>query len=287
MNAPPALTSLQNQVGSVELAPVEIEKALAPAFRAACSVEAVDVTGSTNQDLVIRARQQQPSTCVLRAAHFQTHGRGRQARMWHAAPGDSLLFSVAVPMSAMGRSLPAVTLACGVALAECLAEDGVAVQLKWPNDVRVNRSKLAGILTELVADRATRCTLVIGVGMNLRLDAVARHAIEQRAIALDELYAAPAARAREQWIGRLGGAILTAATQFVRDGFEPFCARFNQLLEARGELVDVVDGGQEVSGRVVGVDDGGRLVIESDGVNRTISVGDVSVRRSNGEIDRA
>lgn len=285
MNAPLALTSSLNELASVELSSAEIEKALAPDWHGACVVEAVAVTRSTNEDLVVRSRRHQPSTCVLRSASFQTHGRGRQARVWRAAPGDCLLFSVALPIGAIPPLLPAVTLACGVALAECLAEDGLVVQLKWPNDVRVDRRKLGGLLTELVVDRATRYTLVIGVGMNLRLDSAARLAIEQPAIALDQLPAAPE-RPREQWIGRLGSAILAAATQFVRAGFEPFCDRFNQLLEARGELVDVVDGRQHTSGRVVGVDDDGRLVIDSDGMSRSVSVGDVSVRASDLEPDR-
>ena len=275
---PFALTSSPHE-RSAELSSAELEKALALEWRGACSVEAVPVTRSTNEDLVLRSRSHQPSTCVLRCADFQTHGRGRQARIWRAAPGDALLFSVALPIGAIPASLPAVTLACGVALAECLATDGIIVQLKWPNDLRVDRRKLAGILTELVVDRAARYTLVIGVGVNLRLDAAALRAIEQPAISLAQLSVA-VERSREAWIGRLGSALLTAATQFVRGGFDPFCARFNQLLEARGELVDVVDGRLHTSGRVVGVDEHGRLVIDSDGVTRTISVGDVAVRTS-------
>jgi len=273
-----------NEANPVDLSSEAVEQALAHEWHGACLVEATAVTRSTNEDLVLRSRHHQPSLCVLRCADFQTHGRGRQARIWRASPGDALLFSVALPISAIAPSLPAVTLACGVALAECLADDGVIVQLKWPNDVRVDRRKLAGILTELVVDRAARYTLVIGVGMNLRLDAAARRAIEQPATALDQLPAV-SERSREQWIGRLGSAILTAAAQFVRDGFEPFCARFNQLLESRGELVDVVDGHQHISGRVVGVDGAGRLVIDSDGVSRSVSVGDVSVRASDRDLD--
>lgn len=282
MNAPLALTSSLIEASSVDLSSAEVEKALALEWQGACSVETVAVTRSTNEDLVLRSRRHQPATCILRCAGFQTHGRGRQARVWRAAPGDALLFSAALPLSAIPASLPAVTLACGVALAECLSDAGVIAQLKWPNDVRVDRRKLAGILTELVVDRSARYTLVIGVGMNLRLEAAARRAIEQPAIALDQL-CATLERSREQWIGRLGSALMAATTQFVRDGFEPFCDRFNQLLEARGELVDVVDGRQHTSGRVVGVDDAGRLVLDSDGVTRTLSVGDVSVRADDPE----
>lgn len=274
-----ASTLTSDHVASTPLAAAGIEEALARAWTGACAVEAVPVTGSTNQDLAARARVRQSAHCILRAADFQTGGRGRQQRSWRAAPGDALLFSVAIPMAEVPSALSAVTLACAVALAECLAEYGVAVQLKWPNDIRVGGQKLAGILSELVADRAGRYTLVVGVGVNLRLDAAARRAIEQPAIALDQLLAASIDRRREPWIGRFGGAVVGTAQQFMRDGFDPFYARFNHLFEARGEMVDVVDGGERViSGRVLEVDRSGRLVVDSGDVRHNISVGDVSVR---------
>jgi BirA family biotin operon repressor/biotin-[acetyl-CoA-carboxylase] ligase len=189
---------------------------------------------------------------------------------------------VAIPVITRPESLPAITLACGVALAECLGEHGVAVQLKWPNDVRVDGRKLAGILTELVADRDALNTLVIGVGINLHLDDAARRAIEQPAIALDQLLSAAALRSRGQWIGRFAGAIIAAAARFVQDGFDPFCARFNRLLEWRGQVVDILyekpGAHAAISGRVIEVDRDGRLVIEAEGRRHSVSAGDVSVR---------
>ena len=179
-----------------------IVQALSPDWLGECTVEAVAVTVSTNQDLVSRARALQPAQCLLRAADFQSGGRGRKQRQWHAAPGDALLFSVAIPLAGPSKSLPAITLACGVALAESLAECGIEAQLKWPNDIRIDGCKLGGILTELVADRDGRHTLVVGVGINLHLDDAARRSIGQPAIALDQLLDAAALPSREQWIGQ-------------------------------------------------------------------------------------
>ncbi len=275
-------THSADQSGAALLASAAIARALALAWRGECAVEAVAVTGSTNEDLVERARAQQPTGCLLRAADFQSSGRGRQQRSWHAAPREALLFSVAIPLAGAGQSLPAITLACGVALAECLIERGISAQLKWPNDIHVEGRKLGGILTELVADRDARHTLVIGVGINGHLDDAMRRLIKQPATALDQLLGASAPQPREQWIGHFGGAIFTAAAQFVQDGFDPFRARFNQLLESRGALVEVQDGGVRavpIRGRVVEVDQQGRLIIEAEGVRHAVSVGDVSVRK--------
>jgi BirA family biotin operon repressor/biotin-[acetyl-CoA-carboxylase] ligase len=274
---------IADRPGTVALDVADIAQSLALAWDGECAVETVAVTGSTNEDLAARARVRQPSERLLRAADFQTGGRGRQKRPWHAAPGAALLFSVAIPVVTRAESLPAITLACGVALAECLAEHGVVVQLKWPNDVRVDGCKLAGILTELVADRDALNTLVIGVGINLHLDVAARSAIEQPAIALDQLLGAVALPSRGQWIGRFAGAIIAAAARFMNEGFDPFCTRFNRLLEWRGEVVDILYekplAQAAISGRVIEVDRHGRLVIDAEGRRHTVSVGDVSVRR--------
>ncbi|HKO67070.1 MAG TPA: biotin--[acetyl-CoA-carboxylase] ligase [Burkholderiaceae bacterium] len=258
-----------------------IIEALGPEWRQACLVEAVASTVSTNEDLATRARAQQPSQLLLRAADFQHAGRGRGKRPWRAAAGDALLFSVAIPLSSSSQSLPAVTLACGVALAETLVERGVAVQLKWPNDIRVEGCKLGGILTELVSDRSARQTLVVGVGVNVRLDDRMRRSIGQPATALDQL---PGVKGelREQWIGRLGGAICRAASQFIARGFEPFRERYNQMLESRGEVVDVQNvatGAPPLRGHLIEVDHQGRLVIDAGGQRHALNVGDVSIRR--------
>jgi hypothetical protein len=71
----------------------------------------------------------------------------------------------------------------------------------------------------------------------------------------------------------------------MRDGFDPFHARFNQLLEARGELVDVtgIDRRENrplISGRLLEVDRSGCLIIEANGVRHSICSGDVSARAS-------
>lgn len=276
-----ALNPMSGSNNGAALVVREIEHAL-DAWRTRCAVEAVASTGSTNEDLVTLARAQQPSGYLLRATDFQTRGRGRRQRAWRAAPGDALLFSVAIPLARIPEALPAITLACGVALAERLAGHAIAVQLKWPNDIRAGGRKLAGILTELVADRSGRHTLVIGVGMNLHLDAVLSGALDQPAVALDQLTDAADVGSREQWIGRFGASIFDAAEQFVRGGFDPFCTRFNELLEARDTQVDVVGatdgdrrGARTISGRLIEVDRSGCLVIESEGRSHRVSVGDL------------
>ena len=98
-----------------------------------------------------------PEGAVVLADH-QTEGRGRQGRRWTAPPGTALLFSVILHPALPLARWPEIPLAAGCAVAEGLeAVAPVSAKLKWPNDVLVDGSKLAGILAEGAAgDRAAR-----------------------------------------------------------------------------------------------------------------------------------
>jgi BirA family transcriptional regulator, biotin operon repressor / biotin---[acetyl-CoA-carboxylase] ligase len=122
---------------------------------------------------------------ALAVADFQKAGRGRLGRSWVAPPGAALLCSIllkpppgapqasrftgrsspALPatLAAPARPLPQLALVAGVAVADALEElSGLAVQIKWPNDVMLRRQKVAGILAE-----ARDGAVVLGIGVNL------------------------------------------------------------------------------------------------------------------------
>jgi len=260
------------------LQPALIARAAAPAL-AADAIEAVLETGSTNADLLARARVQAPAAPVLRAALSQSAGRGRLGRRWHAAPGAALMFSLAVALRT-GAAPPAATLVAGVALAEVLAARAVEVGLKWPNDLLLDGRKLGGVLTELATDRAGRRTLVVGVGINLWLDAAARSSIGQPAASLAERMSLDALqRQREALIGAMAAALAVALSDCELRGFVPYQARYMQRFALVGRSVDIVEQGAAVcGGRVLGVDGGGRLLLERDGRMTAVASGEVSLR---------
>jgi BirA family transcriptional regulator, biotin operon repressor / biotin---[acetyl-CoA-carboxylase] ligase len=92
----------------------------------------------------------------------QTQGRGRQGRNWTAPPGTAILLSLLLrPPS--DRVVSELSLVAGTAVAEAIeGQVGLAVQVKWPNDVMLNRRKVAGILSE-----ATGGIVTVGIGVNV------------------------------------------------------------------------------------------------------------------------
>jgi BirA family biotin operon repressor/biotin-[acetyl-CoA-carboxylase] ligase len=102
-----------------------------------------------------------PEGAVAVADH-QTGGRGRHGRRWLAPPGTSLLASVLLRPPA-ARDLPELSLVAALATAEAIEDaTSLSLQIKWPNDVMLNRRKVAGILCEL-SDGVVAC----GIGMNV------------------------------------------------------------------------------------------------------------------------
>ena len=113
------------------------------------TVEVLPQVDSTNSELMRRARDGLTEP-VLLVAEAQTAGRGRLGRSWASQPGDSLTFSLGLPLAPVDWS--GLSLAVGVSVAQSLHPQ---LQLKWPNDVWLQDRKLGGILIETATTTAT------------------------------------------------------------------------------------------------------------------------------------
>ena len=114
------------------------------------------LTDSTNERARELASRGAPHGTLV-TADEQTAGRGRQGREWVAVPGSALLMSVV--LRSASATLP---LAAAVAVCEALPVDAA---IKWPNDIWVERCKVAGILVEA---RPQEGWAVLGIGVNVR-----------------------------------------------------------------------------------------------------------------------
>jgi BirA family transcriptional regulator, biotin operon repressor / biotin---[acetyl-CoA-carboxylase] ligase len=99
---------------------------------------------------------------TVAAADHQTAGRGRLGRRWTAPAGTAIHASILLRPPA-GVPIQQLSLVCGLAVAETVeATLDLSVQIKWPNDVMVNRRKVAGVLAE-----ARDGIVVLGIGLNV------------------------------------------------------------------------------------------------------------------------
>ena len=272
------------------LAPLQPALLAAAFAQPGAEVQAVQATGSTNNDLLQRAREAAPVAPWLRCALEQTAGRGRLGRRWFAAPGSAFLFSVALPL-VQATPPVGVTLAVGLALAERLqlqieglgvAPGADALQLKWPNDLLRRGAKCGGILIERRrAPGAKRLIerVVIGVGLNLLRPEDAQGLIGLPATGVfdrpDDL------PDRAHLLERLAHAILATEQRHRLEGFAPWVEAWRGLDAWIGRPVQVSDAGRLLAWGVHrGVAPDGSLLLESEGSERRIVAGDVSLRES-------
>jgi BirA family biotin operon repressor/biotin-[acetyl-CoA-carboxylase] ligase len=243
----------------------------------ACKVviEVVRETGSTNADLM--GRLDTLAGPVLRVAEKQTAGRGRAGRTWHMEPGKALAFSLAWKFNRPVAHLSGLPLAVGVGLVDALKAWGIPAQLKWPNDVLKDGSKLAGILVEAASCKNAGqqgAWAVIGIGLNLA-PSTALASLVERPVA----YAEGLLQDRNLAMATILNHLAEAMAQFDRQGLQDFTGRWNELHAYAGQKVVILDHGRLLhEGMASGIDTLGRLLLETASGQVPVMSGDISLR---------
>jgi len=235
---------------------------LVPGF----AVEVLASVDSSNTELMRRARAGRTEP-VLLVAEQQTAGRGRLGRDWHSAPGDSLTFSLGLPLAP--ASWAGLSLAVGVSVAESLHP---RIRLKWPNDLWLDDHKLAGILIETASSGGAAAPryAVIGVGINVAPRPA--QGLSTPPACLRELD--PQVDAGTALL-RIAEPLVRTVLAFASYGFAPFQARFlarDALLERPVRLSD------GTAGTAHGVAEDGSLLVHTAAGMQAISSSEVSVR---------
>ena len=263
--------------------------ALKPSLPGFGSVQWLANTGSTNIDLVQRARQPAPPPLPwLLGADRQSTARGRAGRVWENTSGATLMFSCAFEVNLPLSELPGLSPVMGIAACEALrvllavhGNDGKLahrLQLKWPNDLLWDQAKLAGILVESTHMTGSRVPLiVVGIGLNLR-DGATLSAQLNRPIAD---WSQIAEISPVQIVTHIARAWSDALSEYSTSGYAAFIKRFEHVDGLAGHRVDVTDQGCVLhTGTAMGTDSTGRLLIQTDQGMHAVMVGDVSIRPS-------
>jgi BirA family biotin operon repressor/biotin-[acetyl-CoA-carboxylase] ligase len=159
---------------------------------------------------------------------------------------------------------------------------GVPVALKWPNDILVQEDglavrKLSGILTDEVASPTLGHAVVVGMGVNVRLDRAAMPAhLAGRWAALDE-FVTPAPRLDEVERRAVASALEASDWLSSASGVRRARALCRQLLYGVGRAV-TVDG--HTAGTISELGDEGELVLTTPTDRVAIWAGDVRVEEA-------
>lgn len=218
-------------------------------------------------------------------AYTQTAGRGRLGRTWSSPFGKSVSLSIVLtsPLTQMNPLL--ITQLTAAALLKALLQYTDCVEIKWPNDILLNRHKVSGILTEAIFDGQTLEALLIGVGINLHQS----HShfppdLQSKATSLfehTEHFCSPDA---------LIGQFLTLFERFYIDytitgqshAFLELCRQYSAII---GRRVLLIQGGHSRQVVVDTIDDAGQLIVldVQTGRKETVLNAEVSIRHTDGQ----
>jgi BirA family biotin operon repressor/biotin-[acetyl-CoA-carboxylase] ligase len=199
----------------------------------------------------------------------QTGGRGRLGRPWEAPPRSAILCSVLL-QPPPERAATELSLVGGLATAEAVERAlGLAVQIKWPNDVMLNRRKVAGVLAEAAGD-----TVVLGIGLNVN---------QSREELPGDATVAPASLYTTDGVQRPRAPILVDLLGVLEDlyglwregGLDSLYHTLGARDFLRGRRI-YVDG---EPGLGIAIDRSGRLEVEIDGARRLVESGEVRFER--------
>jgi BirA family biotin operon repressor/biotin-[acetyl-CoA-carboxylase] ligase len=224
-----------------------------------------------------RAHAGAPHATVV-AAEFQSDGRGRMGRAWHAGIGGALTFSLLWRFDQGAGALAGLSLGVGVALARVFEALGAAgAALKWPNDVVWNGGKLAGILIEMQGDALGPSAAVIGVGVNVRLSEAIRKRLDQPAADLES--ACGRILDRNLVLATLLRELHATLQTFAHEGFAPLRPEWQRRHAHQDRVVEfILPGGRVESGVARGVAEDGALLVEAGTVMRRYHTGEISLR---------
>ena len=132
----------------------------------------LDEIESTNTYAINLIKEVQISEGSIVLTHNQTKGRGQVGNTWQAESGKNLTFSLVLHPNFLSVDkqfyLSKITsLAVFGMLTDFLDLSLYDIKVKWPNDILVNKHKIAGILIENVLRANFLQSTVIGVGINI------------------------------------------------------------------------------------------------------------------------
>ncbi|MGH7967282.1 MAG: biotin--[acetyl-CoA-carboxylase] ligase [Limisphaerales bacterium] len=134
-------------------------------------IRVFEETTSTN-DVVDKLGRDGVAEGVVVFAESQTRGRGRLGRQWLSPARKGLWFSVLLRPKLHLQAATQLTVLSATALRRALElQTGLKPEIKWPNDILLSGRKVAGILTELTAEVDSIRYLVLGIGVDVNLNA--------------------------------------------------------------------------------------------------------------------
>jgi BirA family biotin operon repressor/biotin-[acetyl-CoA-carboxylase] ligase len=239
-------------------------------------------TTSTN-DIIARLARDGIREGAVVFAESQSRGRGRLGRLWISPARKGLWFSILLRPDLPPQSATQLTVAAATALARAIAlQTALAPEIKWPNDILIRGRKVAGILTELTAELDRIKDVVLGIGVDVNLDA-AELPRDLRNTATSLKIESGQAHERAELAVVILRELDADYERLRRGQFESVAAEWRQRCGTLGREVSIRIGDRVIRGRAESLDAEGVLLLRTQhGRLERIIGGDVALEKDAG-----
>jgi BirA family biotin operon repressor/biotin-[acetyl-CoA-carboxylase] ligase len=235
-------------------------------------------TDSTNRVGLDLGRAGEPEGAVI-LAEEQTAGRGRAGRSWLSERAAGIHVTLLLRPKLAPVQAPLLTMMAGLSAHAAVEKmTGLAVDLKWPNDLLIRGKKLGGILTEMHAEPTLVQFVIVGIGLNVNQEKFPGE-LANTATSLRMETGKP--QSRMELLVRLLREFESDYNRFLREGVVSVVKRFEVVSSyASGKRVRVTNGTESYVGTTAGLGPEGLLQVErDDGRVVTVIAGDVTEAR--------
>ena len=259
-----------------KLTPVGIASGLA-CRRFAGRIYVYDEIGSTNAAALELAKSGQPEGTLV-VAERQSKGRGRMGRKWYSPPGKGLYFSLVLRPKLPIERISGLSLVVGLGIVRALKNaTGCQFQIKWPNDILHGKKKLAGILVEMSAELDRVQFMIVGIGVNVNQDRKDFPlGLQRKATSLKIACGGPVSR-----LGLVREILVqfeSLYVNFCRHGFEYLASELIEHSAIINKKITLRIGSKKITGKAVGFDDCGRLLVKNKRGLMSYPAGEVTFR---------
>lgn len=206
-------------------------------------------------------------------ATTQTAGRGTFGRTFYSSTGSGIYMSLVLDLKEWHfKQTQLTTIYTAVLVCDAIeAVTGISPDIKWVNDLFVNRRKIGGILTEM---DTTSNKLIIGIGINLTgekedFPEEIKHIVDSLGLksSVDKQAAAI--------VTKIYDTIIRPKTLVDE---KTVLRRYKERLFILDEMIEVNQGGKTFQARVIDVNEAGYLIVSCDGKELSLSVGEVKIK---------
>lgn len=234
------------------------------------------VMGSTNTRAMQLAEEGAPHGTLI-VTDMQESGRGRRGRKWETPAGSAIAMTFLLRPEINPNNASMLTLVAAMAVARGIEDEtGLKVGIKWPNDIVINGKKVSGILTEMSAQTDYVNHIVIGIGINVHVEAFSEELQDMATSLFIELGMKVNRAALIERICEYFEAYYDVFLQ--TEDLSAIAKQYDAYMVNRNKPVRVLDPKESFEGTARGITVRGELLVDTWESRRLVSSGEVSVR---------